>query len=634
MSVLIRSRWFMLFTAVAVAIATCGVVVAKQGGNGDGGTPPPVFYALHRFVLPFDYEEGFWKVEEINDVGELVGHYDDNDGNSRTRQPFYLDTNTGSTIVTNLNDVQFDEGFGVPVGWYISRANGINNLGDIAGGLAQDGDPERMQGCIIEMRPDPLDLTVKPRIHLIPDGIWSRTYARRINDVGVILGRGDAETAYVYQATLHGQPGDDSVTTIPTSFDAWSQGFLTNPVNGGPTLVKAVLSDTDEILTYNVDAETSSFTDVSNLKITLITGFNDVGSFCGRSPRKGRTSIKGFFYDGVYESLNAMLGASYINDSGDVIGRDPSYRPVIHLPEHGSVLLDEVIVAENEQEQAIWDNSGGDWDPTLSTGNAGGFPVVAGTLRRLDGPYTEINSNFHDGYYLTPISSTPTPGIRVTPTNGLTTTEAGGQDSFDVVLETQPTANVVIAISSSNSAEGTVDKTSLTFTSANWDTPQTVTVTGVDDLSEDGDVVYTIVTAFATSADPDYDGLDADEVSVTNEDDDGPVSGNETYSSGDINLAIPDNDSEGVASHILVGSHTITNLTVNLGISHPRSSDLNVYLIGPDGGPPVQLFNFSGDNNVTDFNGTDSVGLWTLEVYDTKKKKTGTLNSWAITVDY
>ena len=49
--------------------------------------------------------------------------------------------------------------------------------------------------------------------------------------------------------------------------------------------------------------------------------------------------------------------------------------------------------------------------------------------------------------------------------------------------------------------EGTVSPATLTFTPANWNTAQTVTVTGVDDAVDDGDIAYTIVTAPATSSD-------------------------------------------------------------------------------------------------------------------------------------
>jgi hypothetical protein len=44
-------------------------------------------------------------------------------------------------------------------------------------------------------------------------------------------------------------------------------------------------------------------------------------------------------------------------------------------------------------------------------------------------------------------------------------------------------------------------------------------VTGVDDDIEDGHQSYTIVLGAATSADADYDGMDPDDVSVTNVDD-------------------------------------------------------------------------------------------------------------------
>ena len=45
-------------------------------------------------------------------------------------------------------------------------------------------------------------------------------------------------------------------------------------------------------------------------------------------------------------------------------------------------------------------------------------------------------------------------GITVTPTAGLATTEAGGTATFTVVLNTQPTADVTIALSSSDTTEG------------------------------------------------------------------------------------------------------------------------------------------------------------------------------------
>ena len=84
-----------------------------------------------------------------------------------------------------------------------------------------------------------------------------------------------------------------------------------------------------------------------------------------------------------------------------------------------------------------------------------------------------------------------TAGITVTPTSGLTTTEAGGTATFTVVLDTQPTADVTIGLSSSDTTEGTVAPASLTFTTANWNVAQTVTVTGVDDAVDDGDIAYT-----------------------------------------------------------------------------------------------------------------------------------------------
>ena len=116
---------------------------------------------------------------------------------------------------------------------------------------------------------------------------------------------------------------------------------------------------------------------------------------------------------------------------------------------------------------------------------------------------------------------TTRPAITVVrPASGLTTTEAGGSGTFTVVLEHAAHRRRGHRLSSSDLTEGTVSPASLTFTTANWNQIQTVTVTGVNDPQDDGDVAYTIVTAPAVSTDVSYNGFDPSDVSLTNTDND------------------------------------------------------------------------------------------------------------------
>lgn len=114
------------------------------------------------------------------------------------------------------------------------------------------------------------------------------------------------------------------------------------------------------------------------------------------------------------------------------------------------------------------------------------------------------------------------PGITIDPTDGLLTTETGGTDAFTIVLDSQPDGEVTIGLSSSDPTEGQLSASLLTFSSDNWSAPQTVTVLGVDDLLADGNEAYTIITAQAGSTDPEYNELDAEDVSVLNIDNDSP----------------------------------------------------------------------------------------------------------------
>ncbi|MCB1319121.1 MAG: hypothetical protein KDK34_02645, partial [Leptospiraceae bacterium] len=112
-----------------------------------------------------------------------------------------------------------------------------------------------------------------------------------------------------------------------------------------------------------------------------------------------------------------------------------------------------------------------------------------------------------------------TPGITVTNTSGLTTTEGGGTAFFTVVLDSQPTANVTLNLNSTDTTEGTVPA-SITFTNGNWSTPQNVTITGVNDFEDDRNQSYQIQVTSVTSGDANYNGMTVSPVSVTNIDDD------------------------------------------------------------------------------------------------------------------
>lgn len=89
----------------------------------------------------------------------------------------------------------------------------------------------------------------------------------------------------------------------------------------------------------------------------------------------------------------------------------------------------------------------------------------------------------------------------------LTTGEDGSQSSFSLALSSQPTAEVSVPLVSNDSDEGIVAPSALVFDQSNWNQPQTVTVTGINDDWLDGDVDYQVLIGPASSEDANFDGL-------------------------------------------------------------------------------------------------------------------------------
>ena len=83
-------------------------------------------------------------------------------------------------------------------------------------------------------------------------------------------------------------------------------------------------------------------------------------------------------------------------------------------------------------------------------------------------------------------------------------------------LATAPTSNVTVPVFSSDVTEGTTDVSSLVFTSTNWNIAQTITTTGQQDYTNDGNQSFNIVLGASNSTDSVYDGLAAVDVTLTN----------------------------------------------------------------------------------------------------------------------
>ena len=104
-------------------------------------------------------------------------------------------------------------------------------------------------------------------------------------------------------------------------------------------------------------------------------------------------------------------------------------------------------------------------------------------------------------------------GVEVTPTS-LTVPE-GGDSTYAVVLESEPTGTVTVTPTVGGSSDVTVSPSPLTFTPADWGEARTVTVSAADDVDAEPDTA-TVIHAVSGA---DYGSVPAHDVAVTVADD-------------------------------------------------------------------------------------------------------------------
>lgn len=152
------------------------------------------------------------------------------------------------------------------------------------------------------------------------------------------------------------------------------------------------------------------------------------------------------------------------------------------------------------------------------------------------------------------------------------TTEFGGTAFFRVRLYKKPTADVVIPISSSDTTEGTVSSSTITFTSENWDSHVMIEISGVADNLGDGDQPYSIILGSASSSDSNYNGLNPSDVSVVNIDVDAPMIINVKPQDGAVqvplNESISITFSETMNAETLIGNGDNSHCSGNIQLSN------------------------------------------------------------------
>ncbi|MEJ6484640.1 Ig-like domain-containing protein [Nostoc punctiforme UO1] len=89
--------------------------------------------------------------------------------------------------------------------------------------------------------------------------------------------------------------------------------------------------------------------------------------------------------------------------------------------------------------------------------------------------------------------------------NTLTLTEGGATDSYTVVLNRPPTANVTLTLNGGTQLSTNVN--TLTFTPSNWNVAQTVTVSAINDNIAEGPHQGTITARVTSTDDPNYNGI-------------------------------------------------------------------------------------------------------------------------------
>ena len=325
-----------------------------------------------------------------------------------------------------------------------------------------------------------------------------------ISETSLIIGEGRSDT---YTVVLTSEPAGEVKVTVgghsgaDLSLDTTELTFTDGNWNGPQTVTVTAGQDHDAVddtatLTHTVSStDDAIYNNLPRVDVAVTIDDDDIA--------------------GVSISKTSL-------DIGE--GATSSYTVVLTSQPTGDVM---VIVGGHSGADLSLDTT----ELTFSDGNWNSPQTVTVTAGQDDDAVVDeaelthtVSSTDDSGYDNLPAGSV-TVTVTDDDTAGVTISESaltigeGGSDTYTVVLTSEPAGDVKVTVGGHSGTDLSLDKTELNFTTGNWNSPQTVTVTADQDHDAVNDTA-TLTHTVSSTDDTYYDGLPQVDVAVTISDDD------------------------------------------------------------------------------------------------------------------
>ncbi len=322
--------------------------------------------------------------------------------------------------------------------------------------------------------------------------------------------------AVTYTVVLNTQPTADVTVTV-TSADTGAVRVDTDPgTTGDQSTLTFTSSNWNTTQTVTLSAVTDADAEDETVAITNAPSGGGYG-----------TSEDADYTASVTDNDTRGLTLSPDNDTLTEGGAAVTYTVVLNTQptadvtvtvtsaDTGAVTVDTDPGTTGDQSTLTFTSSNWNTTQTVTLSAVTDADAEDETVAITNAPSGGGYSTSEDADYTASVTDNDTRGLTLSPDND-TLTEGGAAVTYTVVLNTQPTADVTVTVTSADTGAVTVDtdpgttgdQSTLTFTSSNWNTTQTVTLSAVTDAdAEDETVAITNAPSgggYGTSEDADY----------------------------------------------------------------------------------------------------------------------------------